>query len=96
MAAVERQRYFPSQELSGSLILLAIGLALGFVFGAGLIGRQKAEGAVQWALTTTADCEETYVGKGYSSVTECLEFAIWAAEDEIRAQKSEDGQDAGR
>ena len=91
-----QRRYFQSDDSKGVLVLLVIGLAVGFAIGGSVVGKQKEESAVQWALRATAECEKTYEGEGYSSVTECLEFAIWAVEDEIRASQSEDGRDAGR
>ena len=46
------------------------------------IGEKSADSALQWALTKTSECEQSYEADGYDNVTECLEFAIWAADDE--------------
>lgn len=86
---------YASSREAGQLFLLVIGLVAGSAVGGDIQGQWKSEAALEWAVSATADCEDTYVVQGYSSVSECLEFAIWAAEDEIRAQEFEDGQDAG-
>lgn len=57
-------------------IFLAGG-AIGYAFG-----EKSADSALEWALSKTSECEQSYVADGYDNVTECLKFAIWAAEDE--------------
>ena len=88
-------KYASSQE-AGQLLLLVIGLVVGFAVGGDIQGQHKSEAALRWAVGATADCEDTYVSKGYASVSECLEFAVWEIQDEIRSERADEARAAGR
>lgn len=78
------------------MFLLLIGLVVGFLIGGDIQGRKKSDAALRWAVSASADCEHTYVAQGYESVSECLEFAVWEIQDDIRGQRADDAQAAGR
>jgi len=89
-----RSRNSIHENANGIVIILLVTLAIGYVIGGSIQGEKNARGAIQWALKTTAQCERTLESEGHSTVTECLELAIWAAEDELRATKHDEGQAA--
>lgn len=78
------------------MLLLVIGLAVGFVVGGDIQGQRKSDAALQWAVSATADCEDKYMVQGYESISECLEFKVWEIQDEIRGERADEARAAGK
>jgi len=78
-----------SEEMGIALFALLC-FGIGFVLGGYVEGPKREVEGLRWALALTSKCEREYEAEGrYESVTECLEFAIWQAEDEIKARPYE-------
>ena len=65
----------------GAIIVYGGVFAVGGVF-AHVISEKRLDEALEWAVDQTAQCERTYLEEGFDSVSECLQYAVSAAQEE--------------
>lgn len=82
-----RSRLGLHDDANVHVLMLLLAMAFGYLLGGSIQGESKVRDAMQWALGQTAHCENAFKSEGYSSVTECLEFKIWDAEEELRLRQ---------
>ena len=80
-----------SQHEKAIWVFLLLSGGGGFLIGNALGGDRARSSAIDWAIRTTAKCEQSLSVNGFENVTECLESEATVAEEERKAFLQEDG-----